>query len=225
MVVTDSKKTAIEIHLGLQHRFPDKRLLLYTGDTDAEIKKRDFTDVNASWATADAVIYTSTCEAGISCTIPGFEDVFAFHVGNVIGVQPFLQMMGRNRVVKRLHVYVRESKDGGVCEVPLTRDDIFEEYRCAPTSCFLVVYTLLLLDSDWLHMSFCFSLLITIPFFLASDRLDMQGAPPHVANSFALFLLCKQRRLRDHRYPILCCSVGQHTTQECIVYGLSSQLP
>ena len=147
MVVTDSKKTAIEIHFGLQHRFPDKRLLLYTGDTDAETKRKDFADVNASWAAADAVIYTSTCEAGISCTISGFEDVFAFHVGNVIGVQPFLQMVGRNRAVKRLHAYVREnSKDGEVCEAPLTREGIFKEYTCVPPTLCLLFAVLLVVS-------------------------------------------------------------------------------
>ena len=148
VVVTDSKKTAIEIHFGLQHRFPDKRLLLYTGDTDAETKRRDFADVNASWAAADAVIYTSTCEAGISCTISGFEDVFAFHVGDVIGVQPFLQMVGRNRAVKRLHVYISEnSKDGEVCEAPLTREGIFKEYKCVPRALWLLLAVLLLVFS------------------------------------------------------------------------------
>ena len=110
VVVTHSKAVAKKINEGVKEKFPNKRVLLYTAETSAETKMTDFQDVNVAWENADAVIYNSTCEAGISSIDPRFEDVFAFFAPDILCAQASLQMIGRIRSIKRLHLHVRGTK-------------------------------------------------------------------------------------------------------------------
>jgi len=130
VVVTHGKKVANKIFHGIKNAFPGKRVLLYTGDTSAETKANDFRDVNLAWADADAVIYNSTCEAGVSCIDPRFEDVFAFFSPDILCAQASFQMVGRIRSIKRLHVHVK-FKGHAVSQVefPIQKEDIFALYR------------------------------------------------------------------------------------------------
>mmetsp|Transcript_33455 Transcript_33455/g.81601 ORF Transcript_33455/g.81601 Transcript_33455/m.81601 type:complete len:952 (-) Transcript_33455:247-3102(-) len=130
VVVTHSKTIAVEIFHGLEELFPDKKVALYTGDTPQDVKAHDFRDVNVAWRDVDVVIYNSTCEAGVSCTDERFEDVFAFFSTDLITAQASLQMVGRIRPMKRLHLYVKQAIGSGEDDaLPLKKEDIFEDYR------------------------------------------------------------------------------------------------
>jgi hypothetical protein len=128
--VTHSKETANRIYYGIEERFPDKKVKVYTGETSAETKMEDFRDVNETWKDMDVIIYNSTCEAGISCILAEFEDVFAFFSQEIVCVQASFQMVGRIRAMQRLHVHVYCPPQSlkYIEAHPIDRDAIFKEY-------------------------------------------------------------------------------------------------
>jgi hypothetical protein len=130
VVVTHSKETANQISYGIEERFPDKKVKVYTGETSAETKMEDFRDVNETWRDTDVIIYNSTCEAGISCILAEFEDVFAFFSQEIVCVQASFQMVGRIRAMQRLHVHVYCPPQSlkYIEAHPIDRDAIFKEY-------------------------------------------------------------------------------------------------
>jgi hypothetical protein len=137
VVVTHSKRKANEIQMGIRQRFPEKTVLIYTGETPAELKRDHFRDVNETWKDADIVIYNSTCEAGISCIIAEFQDVFAFFSQELVCVQASFQMVGRIRNMKRLHMHVHAATLtlSHVLRRRIDRESIFNVYkgeRCVP---------------------------------------------------------------------------------------------
>jgi hypothetical protein len=127
-IVCHSRTRANEIYLGLQARFPSKVVKIYTGETDSATKKADFEDVDVTWKDVDVVIYNSTCESGISCTISEFEDVFAFFSNHIVCVQASYQMIGRIRAIKRLHLYTPPDSSDDTYSLPITREDVLEQY-------------------------------------------------------------------------------------------------
>jgi hypothetical protein len=131
MVMTHSNEKLNEIVRGIQHMFPDKKIMYYTGDTPKEVKRKDFEDVNESWKDLDVVGFNSTCEAGISCVLPHFKNSFGFFTPSIgVAVQPTLQMVGRNRPMQVLHLHV-DNKRMSLAYVkayPVDRDGIFEKY-------------------------------------------------------------------------------------------------
>jgi hypothetical protein len=131
-VVTHSKKTANQIYHGISEMFPKKKVKIYTGDTPAETKRDDFRDVNETWKEADVIIYNSTCEAGISCTLAEIEDVYAFFDPEIVCVQASYQMVGRIRAMKRLHCHISRPKNSitTTSALPTTKEEVFEQYRC-----------------------------------------------------------------------------------------------
>jgi hypothetical protein len=130
VVVTHSKEKAKHICYGIQEKFPDKKVKVYTGETSAEIKTNDFRDVNETWKDSDVIIYNSTCEAGISCILGEFEDVFAFFSQEIVCVQASFQMVGRIRAMKRLYVNVSCPTQSlkYIETYPMKKEDIFKQY-------------------------------------------------------------------------------------------------
>ena len=76
-----------------------ERATFITGDTDDEIKRETFKNVNAAWKDKDLVVYTSTITTGISCTLP-FDRLYLYAHSMGCKVGDMFQMMGRLRVLK-----------------------------------------------------------------------------------------------------------------------------
>lgn len=130
VITTHSRSKAEKIQYGIEHLFPDKRLKIYTGATPGEIKAEDFRDVNETWKDVDVVIYNSTCEAGISCVIPEFENVFGFYRDDIVSVEVTKQILGRIRCGRNIRVHVKcKSQSLAYAEsLPIDRKSIFKQY-------------------------------------------------------------------------------------------------
>jgi len=100
-----SAKVAKREHHRLKEMFPDKRGLLYTGDTKESRKQNELANVDREWKGADWVIFTPTITAGISCTLP-FDAVFAYGCKGSAGPMDFHQMIQRFRNVTSHQYFV-----------------------------------------------------------------------------------------------------------------------
>ena len=82
----------------IEQKYPELRVIFYTGSSDCKTKKIDFKDVNVSWSQYDVVIYTPTIEAGVSFEVCNhFDKIYGLINTNSCCQQSFFQMLSRVR--------------------------------------------------------------------------------------------------------------------------------
>lgn len=85
----------------LRRRFPQKKIMSYTGETSDSIKKEHFGDVARYWTGLDCLLYTPTATVGISYECEWYDSVFAYFTDKSCGVKDCLQMLARVRNVRK----------------------------------------------------------------------------------------------------------------------------
>jgi len=79
--------------------YPDKKIYLYTGNSDDTIKTKHLKNVNKYWEEADVIIYTSTIEAGVDYSVDEFNKIFSIIASDVASPRSFFQMLLRVRKI------------------------------------------------------------------------------------------------------------------------------
>jgi len=104
VVPCHSKQMATEIYNESVIRYGSANVLVYTGDTGDEVKRRDFKDATAACSDKIVVIYTGTVSVGVSCNDPRFSHVYAFFTDRNAPAATSAQMLFRMRSVKVLNI-------------------------------------------------------------------------------------------------------------------------
>ena len=104
VVPCHSKHTATEIYNEAVVRYGAANVLVYTGDTGDEVKRRDFKDATESWFGKLVVIYTTTVSVGVSCNDARFSHVYSFFTDRNASAATSAQMLFRMRNVKVLNI-------------------------------------------------------------------------------------------------------------------------
>lgn len=94
----------------------------YCAETSAKVKARDFSDVAASWATCDILIYTPTLTAGVSFELHQFDRMFGYFTDKSCSAQTCIQMMGRIRNLKHRQIFICLKVEPGA--MPETRKEM-----------------------------------------------------------------------------------------------------
>jgi hypothetical protein len=83
------------------------RVALYSSETPAGERARDFANVAEAWAGLDALVYTPALTAGVSYEGAGFDEGWALFTDESCDVETCRQMMGRVRAVTQFTVCLR----------------------------------------------------------------------------------------------------------------------
>jgi hypothetical protein len=118
VVPCTSKRFAVALNDILVDKFPSKTIRLYTGDTDDATKTSHFADVDMAWSTADATLYTSCCEAGVSFNPIHFDVIFAYAASGGTWPRGFLQQLHRVRRLKEDRLVLLFAKQAWQLEEP-----------------------------------------------------------------------------------------------------------
>jgi hypothetical protein len=107
VVPCNSKTKAIQLHRDITKLYPNRKVLLYTGDCSISIK-RQVSKCSDHWIHCDVVIYTSIVGCGVDFnpTTPYFDYMFVYGIVHSTSVHELLQMMGRIRTLVQKHVFV-----------------------------------------------------------------------------------------------------------------------
>jgi hypothetical protein len=139
-VMTSSRNKANKLYHAILIKFPKLKVVVYTGDTPDDVRKKDFQDVDKAWQPYDVIIFNSVCEAGISCLLP-VDNVFLFARADLTTVRALYQLTGRFRRVKqiRYHIRTRACTMDCIDRLPIDAEAILRQYtsgrRPIPTSC------------------------------------------------------------------------------------------
>jgi len=104
VVPCHSRKVANNIAREASLKYGDRRVKLYTAETDDLEKALDFADPATTWADIDVVVYTGTVSVGVSASLPRIIEAFAFFTSNNAGVQQSAQMIFRCRCLQRVSI-------------------------------------------------------------------------------------------------------------------------
>jgi len=119
---TNSLAEARALEAGLRREFPAKKVALYSSETPASEKTRDFSDVHTYWSGLDVLIFTPTCSAGVSYELAHYDSLFAFFCDESCDVETCRQMLGRVRdLCLREHVICLRASGASL---PATADAI-----------------------------------------------------------------------------------------------------
>lgn len=85
---------ANNLYKTLIKKFPDKKILLYTGDTT---NKKDLKEVNKVWDDVDCIITTSTITVGVNFTKKHFDELFCYATPLTCNQRDIIQGLFRAR--------------------------------------------------------------------------------------------------------------------------------
>lgn len=132
VIPVSSKDEGLRLHKKISLCFPEKKMKIYTSDTNKSEIMNDAKDINAAWKDLDVLIYSPTISAGISFTEMNFDVLVAF----VISGQQFanmnsaMQQMFRVRQLKEGNMYVflnvHEINEKALA---LTREDVERDFQ------------------------------------------------------------------------------------------------
>ncbi|MEK7382413.1 MAG: hypothetical protein AAB262_03915, partial [Elusimicrobiota bacterium] len=108
LCVFHSKKALEATKAVLEKRLPDCKILAYTSESSSA-DRRAFESVDDAWREAQIVLYTSTVEVGIDCTLPEFGRVYIFIASPDVTATQTAQMAFRARAVTAIHIAVEPS--------------------------------------------------------------------------------------------------------------------
>lgn len=104
VVPCHSKAMALELYEESVIRYGAANVLVYTGDTGDEVKRRDFKDATSAWSGKIAIIYTGTVSVGVSCSDAHYTHVYAFFTSGNAAAAPSAQMLFRARGVTDISI-------------------------------------------------------------------------------------------------------------------------
>jgi len=126
IIPINSLKKAKLIYKYIKTNFKEKKVCLYSSDSDDLIKKKDLSDVNKEWLKYDIIIYTPSITAGISFEQKHFDCVFGYFTNRSCDVYTLLQMLYRVRNLKEKKIYLYIDIYETYDNIPCTREDILE---------------------------------------------------------------------------------------------------
>jgi len=95
----------------LKNEYPNKKIDIYTSETDNKKKKLHFADVATYWK-CDILIYTPTVSAGVSFELPHYDYIFGYFIDLSCPIETCIQMLGRIRDVKTKEYYICLAANG-----------------------------------------------------------------------------------------------------------------
>ena len=126
VIPVNSLKTAKLINHYLTTTHKEKKICLYSSESDDFIKKKDLSNVNKEWLKYDVIIYTPSITAGISFEEKHFDCIFGYFTNRSCDVYTLLQMLYRVRNVKEKRIYLFMDIKEVYENIPCTRGDILE---------------------------------------------------------------------------------------------------
>ncbi len=106
IIPTNSRNFAKKIYTKIIGMIPAEQVLLITSNMSDDDKKQLFENIDTEWPKYRVVIYSPTCGAGISFTLPHFDSVYCFFTDNSCTVEACRQMMFRARNISTRTYYV-----------------------------------------------------------------------------------------------------------------------
>lgn len=82
VVPTSSSEFANFVYEQVSSAFPHLKTVVYTGETEEEVRVADIQNVDSAWADIDVLIYSPAINAGVSFTKPRFHEVIAFFINS-----------------------------------------------------------------------------------------------------------------------------------------------
>jgi hypothetical protein len=104
-IPTNSLEVANAVHRTIKGMFSKKICIIYTSKTDKDIRKLHFSNVDEYWSTADYLIITPTCTAGVSFEKKYYDKVFPYFTDQSCDVETCRQMVARVRDIKTREYY------------------------------------------------------------------------------------------------------------------------
>jgi len=77
--------------------FPEKKIKLYTGNTDSKVKMADASDVVKAWGELDCLLYSPCFEAGVNFPLKHFDSLYPMLSCGSCSQESFFQMISRVR--------------------------------------------------------------------------------------------------------------------------------
>jgi hypothetical protein len=126
VIPINSLKIAKLINKYIMDNFKEKKVCLYSSESDDLVKKKDLSNVNREWLKYDIIIYTPSITAGISFEQIHFDCVFGYFTNRSCDVYTLLQMLYRVRNVKEKKIYLFIDIHEIYENIPCSREDILE---------------------------------------------------------------------------------------------------
>jgi hypothetical protein len=115
MAAFESVELMLSVEVRLRRVAPRLAIKAYCGETDENVKKRDFTDVHTAWGDVDIILYTCTMEAGNSYERERFDMQFGLFDGKTLLYRSAIQMICRNRCAKEYVIALQYVAPEGPC--------------------------------------------------------------------------------------------------------------
>jgi hypothetical protein len=114
VIATNVKLMAIKFYKEIKVLFPEKKVLLITGETSKKEKDRIYSDVNKTLIEYDIVIYTPTMTAGVSFEQEHFDKLYGYFISESCDGYTCDQMIGRIRNLRKKEyvIYLRNGPGG-----------------------------------------------------------------------------------------------------------------
>jgi hypothetical protein len=93
MSATDLK-TLYDKLIGL---YPEKKIKMYTRNTDSKVKMTDASDVTNAWSELDCLMYSPCFEAGVNFDVKHFDKLYGLLTSGSCSQESFYQMIARVR--------------------------------------------------------------------------------------------------------------------------------
>jgi len=126
-IVANSKVIARSVYLDLIKKFPNKTVMLITGDLSKAEKKNIFGNVHENMK-ANILIYTPTLTAGVSFEIEHYDEVYGLYFTGSCNLETFIQMLGRIRTVNQFSLYFDNSYVHKTSFTSLSISDLDTQY-------------------------------------------------------------------------------------------------
>ncbi len=104
-IVSMSASEAEDLYLVIKKKFPDKKILLYTGDT-SDKDKENLKNVLKAWSDVNVLIYSPTIEAGVSYDREHFDKLYGIISDFSTSQRAYKQMLNRIRKIKCNNVLI-----------------------------------------------------------------------------------------------------------------------
>lgn len=95
--MTISTKAIIAMGDAIREKYPDKKIKIYTSETNPEEKKADFSDFNNAMEGVDCLIFSPSLQAGVSFTLKHFHTFYGIFSAASVNIMGVRQMMHRIR--------------------------------------------------------------------------------------------------------------------------------
>jgi len=107
VIPINSLKKANILYEFLKIKYTNKKIKIYSSETDDYIKQNDLSDVNSNWVKYDIIMYTPCITAGISFEVKDhFDYLFGYFTNQSCDIYTLYQMLYRVRNLKQNQIYI-----------------------------------------------------------------------------------------------------------------------